>query len=174
MQQRDATRQVIEHQQRRRRDERGVRDAGLRRRVLRQALEQPDDIVARHTDQPAGKRQVVVGHRSRSELERLSQRIEVLMLVLRARARLAVDGKRCRVHAHLHRIAEAEKRIPGQALATLDALQQEAWPHRFQLQKSRDRGVQVGGYVKRCLHALFLYSGTVTLIGDRPTRSRCL
>ena len=152
MQQSDATCQVIEDQQRGRRNKRGVRNAGLRFGIAREFFKQANHIVAGHADESACKRQIVVGFGPRRERQHLAQRCKIFVLISRPRLRLAVDDKRRGIHANLDRVAEAQERIARQSFAAFHALQQEARPHGLELQERRNRRIQVGGDVKRCLH----------------------
>ena len=127
MQQRDAARQVVEHQQRCRGGKRGVGHAGLRLGVSRQFLEQAHDIVARNADEAAGERQLLdVGLRHGRERQGLAQCAQVLGLAGGPGSRVAVDGEGIRVHANLEGVAKAQERVAREPLAALDALEQVA------------------------------------------------
>ncbi len=181
VQQRDAARQVVEDEEGGRCRKGGVRDVRLRFGIARQPFEQSHHIVARHANQPARERQPLdFGLRPRCALERIAQRTKVLVLRGRPRPALAVDTEPASVHANFERVAETEERIAGEALAALDALQQEARPERRELQKRRYRCIEVGGYVERFLHVAplsfaardpllrFLTSTVVARLGARP------
>jgi hypothetical protein len=82
---------MIEYEQRGWRNEGRVRHTRLLARVLRQLFEEAHDIVSGHADETASERQIV----GRLWLRRLckcsTQCVEVLLLVLRPGARLAVN-----------------------------------------------------------------------------------
>ena len=149
MQQRDAAREVVEYQQRLRCEvvslRRGFDDA----RVRRQPLEVAHEIVTGNADQAAG--QWHTGN-SRARLrrirERLAQCLQQFVLVARRGTRAAVDREAELVEPNLGAFAEADERIAREALAALDALQQEARLERFELEIRRHRRVQVGSNVE--------------------------
>ncbi len=152
MQQRDATRQVIEDEQGCRCDERGIGHA-LRGGVPRQPLEQAHDVITRHADEPARERQPVhVGAGPGRRRQRLAQRAEILILVGWPRPLLAVDAQGLVIHEHLERVAEADERIARESLSAFHTLEQETRLEVAQLQVRRHRRIEICGYVERCFH----------------------
>jgi hypothetical protein len=153
MQQRYTPCNVIEHQQRLRRDECGIRHAGLLDRIDGQLLEQPHNVIAGHTNKSTRKRQIVSWLRLRCRREGRAQRVEVFLLVGGARLLVTVDTQPLAVHAHFERIAKAEERIAREPLTALNGFEQEARPQGLELQVSRYRRIQVGRDVEWCLHS---------------------
>ena len=74
--------------------------------------------------------------------------MQQFLLRSRRGARAAVDGETALVEPHLGAIAEADEGIAREALAALDALQQEARLERLELEIRRHRRVQVGSNVE--------------------------
>jgi hypothetical protein len=86
---------------------------------------------------------------------------QALRLVSGSRTSLAVDLQAVGVEPVFEAIAETDEGIAREALATFDALEQEARPERLQLQVRRHRCVEVGGYVEqRRRHLRVLWRGT--------------
>src|SRR5690606_19052021 len=119
-----------------------------------QFLEQAHHVITGDAHQSAGKGQSRHGRPwLRSQFEGRSQTTEVFILVCRKWMAGVVYVKRVPFQPYLDAIPEAQERIPGQPLATLDTFQQEPRLQFLQLQVCRNRGVEVGSYVERGLHA---------------------
>ena len=94
VQQRNAARQMIEYEQRCRRNERRVGHARLLARVLRQLLEEAHDIVPGHADEAAGERQPRRRARAAAPAQAQHARRRGIPAGLRPGARLAVNQQR--------------------------------------------------------------------------------
>ena len=153
MQERHAARQVIEDQQRLRRDVAGLGHAVAIARTTRQRLEVSHEIVGRVADEAARQRQaVIVRPRAWRARKCRAQAGEQLIAPRGPRREAAVDRKSPAVEPDFEAVAEADERIAREPHAALDALQQEArteWP---QLQVSRNRRVEVCCDVERQAH----------------------
>ena len=150
VEQRDAARQVIEDQQRARRDIVSVGSFGPIETAARHALEVADGVVGRIADQPAGERHARdIRQRLRRQSQCGPQRIQELGLRAGTGGMHAADGEAVAIQLHLQAIAETDERVARQALPALDALQQETRLERRQFQIGRNRRIQVGGDVER-------------------------
>ena len=162
-----AARQVIEYQQRARRDVVGVRRLRRIEAAPGQALEITHRIVSGVTDQAAEQRHAgQVRQGLRGEGERGAQRIKEFAARSGPRGALTVDMHPGGIKLHLQAVAKADERIARQALAALDALKQEAGPERRQFQVGRYRGIEISGYVKRWLHIASKKNPPPVLVGD--------
>jgi hypothetical protein len=145
-----AAREVVEHEQRSRRDVMRVGRVVVAACLRRQPLEIPHEVVARDADQPAMQRETVTFRRGLGCARQcVAQTREQRGLVGRTRRILAVDDQPVGVEPVLETVAKADERIARETLATLDAFQQKARPERLELQVGRHRGVEVGGDVER-------------------------
>ena len=151
VQQSDAARQVIEHQQGARRDVMRVRRLGGIETAARHALEVAHRIVGRVAHQSAEQRHA---RQFRQRLRRLRQRARRAFKNSSLRCRPAVNGTppKCEpggIEAHFETIAESDERIARQPLSALDAFEQESRPKRRELQIGRHRRIEIGCNVKR-------------------------
>ena len=150
VQQRGAARQVVEHQQRARRDVVGLGAVVVHPRVRRQPLEITHQVVARDTDETAVQREAGVGNLGPGRSgERATQGGEQFGLVSRSRQPFAAEAQACCVEPQLEAVAEADEGIAREPLAPLHAFQQEARPERLELEVGRHRGVEVGRDVEQ-------------------------
>ena len=152
VQQSYAARQVIEDQQRLRRNEGRIGHVRLLFRVDRELFEQAHHVITRYANEAARKRQVVVRARSRRKFERLAQRIEVLLLCRRTVVLVTPNGHGLAIHANLEGIAETEKGIAGKTFSAFYRFQQKAWLERLEFQIRRYRCIEIGRNIKRFLH----------------------
>ena len=90
--------------------------------------------------------------RLRSPCKRRAQRAQHLAPRPGPRRALIAHAKAPRIELNFQARAETDKRISRQALAALDALQQEARPKRRELQVRRDGLIQIRGNVERRFH----------------------
>ena len=131
MQQSDAARQMIEHEQGAWRDVMQIRKWIGIRSLLRQLLEEAHQIIRSVADEPSRERQSdgtatgIAGHRTWRLREGCAQCGQQFMLVARQRLPRPVTVQAVRIETDLHGIAEADERIACQTLAALDALEQE-------------------------------------------------
>ena len=150
VQQRDAPRQVIEHQQRLGRDVDGLRQPMQLRVVRRQALEESHDVVARGADEAAVERDAVdLRLQQRRAVERVAHHRGPLGRVRRPLLALAVHREAVGIQLERQCLAEADERIAREPLAALDALEQEARLERLELHVGRYRRIEIGRYVER-------------------------
>ncbi len=144
VQQRRAPREVVEHQERARREVMRVRTIVDGRRARRQALQITDEVVARYTHEPAVQREAVAARFRAGRLrERGSQRAEQSGLVGRPRLHLGPDAQSVGIETELEAVTETDEGVTRQPFAALNAFQQKARPEGLQLEKGRDRGVEV-------------------------------
>jgi len=155
MQERRATREMVESEQRSCGDENGVRLS--RRATWWQVLEEAREIVARRADKPSGEGQLF-DHRVqyRRIAQRAAQDIEQLCAGGRSAELLAVDTQTIGIQAQLEGFAEADEGIPSEPLAALDALEQVAWAQGRELQIRRYGRIGVGDDVEALLHPALL------------------
>ena len=85
-----------------------------------------------------------------------AQGVQKLELGFRPGRMHAADAQARGVQTHFQAIAEADEGISRQPLASLDAFQQKSRPKGFELQIRRYRRIEIGGNVKRRLHAFNL------------------
>ena len=153
MQERNAARQVVEHQQRARRDIMGVRSFRGLQAAAREPLEVADRVVGGVADETAEQRHA--GH-LRQGLRGLgeggAQGVEKLSVRFRPGRSDAADMQARRIEPHFQAIAEADEGIAREPLAALDAFQQEPRAQSAQFHIGRHRRVEVGGDVERWLH----------------------
>jgi hypothetical protein len=146
MQQRRAPRQVIEHQQRLRRDPESLRKIVP---VAGDPLEAAHDVVGRDPHEAAVEGQAGLGRQGRGGGERGAQPGQQAVI---QRVGPAAEVQAGAIEAHGQGIAEADERVTSQALRALHAFQQETRPERRQLHVRRNRRIQVGGDVERRVH----------------------
>ena len=121
-----------------------------RRGARRQTLEVAHQVVTRDTDEPAVQwKAVAVRFGTRCPGERCAQDAEQGGLVGGPRLQVGPDAQSAGVEPQLEAVAETDERIARQPLAPFDALEQEARPEGLQLEKGRDRGVEIGGDVEQ-------------------------
>jgi hypothetical protein len=145
VEQRNAARQMVEHQQRTWRYVVRVRRLSVGEAAARQALEVAHGVVGGVADQAAEQRHA--GYR-RQRPRRLrqggAQGIQELNMGCGPRRIDAVDIQAGGVQPHLETIPESDERIACEPLAAFDAFQQEPRAKRRELQIRRDRRVEVG------------------------------
>ena len=150
MQQRDAAREVIEHEQRLGRDVHGLRQAGELFGVRRKPFEEAHDVIARRADEPAVERDAVdLRLQERRARHGAAHHRLPFAGVRRPALGLAVDREPVGVELDGHGLAETDERVACEPLAALDALQQESRLERLQLHVRRYRGIEIGGDVER-------------------------
>jgi hypothetical protein len=136
MQKGDATREVIEHQQRGRCGKGPIGHLGLWFGVEGQAFEQPHDVVAGDANEPSRERQALdLGLRPGHSGECLAQCTQVGIASRRPRLFLPIDGQAGGIHAQLERIAKTQERIAREAFAAFDALEEESRLQRPEFQE---------------------------------------
>jgi hypothetical protein len=150
VEQRHAPRQMIENQQRLRRDVAALRQARQLGAIGRQPLEVADDVVTGGADQAAAERYPVDRRPELGALvERSAHQVAPLVGAGRPRPALAVDDDMIRIQRQRQAFTEPEERIPGEALPAFHALEQESRFERSELHVRRYRRIEVGGDVER-------------------------
>jgi hypothetical protein len=153
MQQRHAARQMIEHQQRTRRDVMRVRRLGGIEAASRHPLEVAHGIVggiAHQAAEQAARRALPAAAAAPAPARRAAAKNSSLD---RGRGRMhAADVESRRVQAHFETIAESDEGIARQPLASLDAFQQESRPKGASLRYadtgvSRSAAMSKGGFI---------------------------
>ena len=153
VQQRDTAADVIEYQQRARRQVMQQRHPGQYRQALRQALEEAHGVVRSESHQPARQRHLSQRRRrQRQPTQRGTQPVEQLRLRTRHRAPLVAEHERLLIEPYLQHVAETNEGITPDALPALDALEQETRLERREFGERRHRSVEIAGNVERRLH----------------------
>ena len=152
VQERDAAGHVVEDQ------EGGGRHVVQQRQPFRppaggQPLEEADDVEACVADQAAGERHAGAFRlKAGRSAERGAKDREEFRACHRCRKLPAVERESVAVELEVERVAEADERIASEALAALDALEQEARPEGRELQVCRDRCVEIARQVEWWFH----------------------
>ncbi len=147
--------EMVEDQERAGRDVVGVRRRGRVEAAPRQALEVAHAVIGGVTDETSRKRNARnLRFRLRRECERGAQCVEKFLPRAGPRSAPVADGESRRIEAHLQALAEADERVPRQALPTLHAFQEKAGAKRPELQVGGHGRVQIGGDVEGRLHVI--------------------
>ena len=150
VQQRDAPRQMIEHEQRFGCDVHRLRQTFELPGVVGQPLEEAHDVIAGRADEAAVERNAVdFRMQRRRAAEHVAHQRKPLGGVRGAFGRLAVDGEPVGVQLDGDAASQPDERVTRQAFTALDAFEQEARAERFELHVRRYRGIEIGGDVER-------------------------